>query len=322
MEKNLLAGIDIGGTTVKLSFIDVQGNILTKWEIPTNIADGGKHIVKDIAATIEEKLAELGLNKSHLMGIGIGAPGFIDVKNGIIFEAVNIGWKDFHLKEEIETLLAVPAFVDNDANLAAVGEMWQGAGKGAKNLICVTLGTGVGGGIIADGEIIHGQSGMAGEIGHIAAVTENGAPCNCGKTGCLETVASATGISRLALEALDKNNTGKLTDILAQHGKLSTKDVFTAAQENDAVALSVIDEATRHLGLVLANLANAINPETIVIGGGVSRAGDYLVHHIRRYFNRFAIPKIANETKMHIATLGNDAGVYGAAWLAKSKAMK
>ncbi|MFA9559388.1 ROK family glucokinase [Evansella sp. AB-rgal1] len=315
----LLVGVDIGGTTVKLSIIDIHGVMKTKWEIPTNTSEGGTFIVSDIAHSVEDKLIALQIEKDSVQGIGIGAPGFIDVGKGIIFEAVNIGWKNFHLKDEMEKAINIPTFVDNDANLAAVGEMWQGAGHGAKNLLCVTLGTGVGGGIIAGGEIIHGESGMAGEIGHITSVTENGAPCNCGKKGCLETVASATGIARLATELLSEYSSSTLQEIYNQNGTLTSKDVFDAAQEKDALAVNVVNQSAKYLGFALGNLANALNPETIVIGGGVSKAGDSLINSIKEYFNKYAIPKIAKETVIRTATLGNDAGVYGAAWLAKHK---
>ena len=314
-----MAGVDIGGTTVKLAFIDLSGNVETKWEIPTNTSHGGETIVSDIGQAIRNKLNDSNIDVSKLIGVGIGAPGFIDVENGLIFEAVNLGWKNYPLKKEMENILGIPTFVDNDANLAAFGEMWKGAGTGAENLLCVTLGTGVGGGIIAAGEIVHGESGMAGEIGHIASVIENGVLCNCGKRGCLETVASATGIARSGLEAIQSNPAGKLKTIFDLTGTLTSKDIFEAAEEGDSLAVAVIEESCHHLGFALANLANALNPQTIVIGGGVSKAGEYLIKMIRKSFDQYAIPKISKETTIRTATLGNDAGVIGAAWLAKQR---
>ncbi|MBU9712248.1 ROK family glucokinase [Evansella tamaricis] len=319
MEKKILVGIDVGGTTVKLAFIDEDGEIITKWEIPTNKSESGRYIVTDIGATIVNKLEEEKISMSNVKAVGIGAPGFIDVENGLIFEAVNLGWKNFELKKELESILHIPTFVDNDANLAAVGEMWKGAGNGSKNVVCVTLGTGVGGGIIAGGEIIHGESGMAGEIGHIASVVEGGAPCNCGKTGCLETVSSATGIARLGMEAVESNPTGILKEKWEANGVLTSRDIFDAAIEGDSLAESVVETSTYYLGFALANMSNTLNPETIVIGGGVSKAGSYLVDLVRKSFNQFAIPKVAKETNIRIATLGNDAGVIGAAWLGKQR---
>lgn len=317
MEKHLLAGVDIGGTTVKLALTDLEGNILEKWEIHTDVSNAGRNIVKDIADSVSAKLKEAGFDFSRLLGLGIGAPGFINTEIGLIYEAVNLGWKNYYLKDEMEKLLSVPVFTDNDANLAAAGEMWKGAGNGAENLLCITLGTGVGGGIIAGGEIIHGMSGMAGEIGHITTVIEDGRPCNCGKHGCLETVASATGIAREGMKAAERDPAGKLGTLYKETGRLIAKDVFDCAKEGDNAALEVVNHAAAHLGLALANLANALNPEMIVVGGGVSKAGDYLINKIEQVFKRHAIPKIAMETRIREAQLGNDAGVIGAAWLAK-----
>jgi glucokinase len=319
MNSRLLLGIDVGGTTVKLAFIDEEGTVKEKWEINTNRKENGKFIMHDVANSVLKKLDELNLDKKQILAAGVGAPGYIDVENGVIVEAVNLGWKNYPIAKELEQLLDMPVVADNDANLAAGGEKWKGAGEGAENLLAVTLGTGVGGGIIAGGEIIHGESGLAGEIGHIATVKVDGAKCNCGKFGCLETVASATGIARLGLEAVQEKPEGYLKMILDEAGTISAQDVFDGAKKGDAIALSVVKEATGHLGFVLANLANALNPETIVIGGGVSKAGNFLVDYIREAFNQFAIPKIAKETSIKIAELENDAGVIGAAWLAKQK---
>lgn len=185
MEEKWLVGVDLGGTTIKLAFINVYGEILHKWEIPTNTGEQGKHITLDVAKAIDKKLEELGELKSKLIGIGMGAPGPVHVASGMIYEAVNLGWKNYPLKDLLEVETGLPVVIDNDANLAALGEMWKGAGEGAKDLICMTLGTGVGGGVIANGEIVHGVSGAAGEIGHITVVTENAFPCNCGEVWLL-----------------------------------------------------------------------------------------------------------------------------------------
>ncbi|PYZ94310.1 glucokinase [Salipaludibacillus keqinensis] len=319
MNKPLYVGIDVGGTTVKLALVTEEGVLQEKWEIVTNREEQGKFIMRDVAKAIVLKTAELNIPMSQVVAAGVGAPGYIDVENGIIVEAVNLGWKDYSIQDELENLLNIPVVVDNDANLAAGGEKWKGAGEGAANLLAVTLGTGVGGGIIAGGEIIHGQAGLAGEIGHITSVKSGGAPCNCGKFGCLETVASATGIARLGLEAVQRNPDGYLKRVLDEFGVVSAKDIFDGAKTGDPIAIEVVKESSEHLGFALANLANALNPEIIVIGGGVSKAGPFLVDYIRESFNRFAIPKIAKETILNIATLENDAGVIGAAWLAKQK---
>lgn len=314
MKRKAVAGIDVGGTTVKLAFITLDGEIIDKWEITTNQKDDGAYIISETAASVKEHLRA---QEIELLAAGVGAPGFIDVANGHIYEAVNLGWKNYDLRDELSSLLHIPIVVDNDANLAAGGEKWKGAGEGADNLLAVTLGTGVGGGIIAGGEIIHGENGMAGEIGHIASVKTGGARCNCGKTGCLETVASATGIARLGLEALQQQKSGYLHQTWRENGGITAKDVIDGAKSGDETAASVMKEVMEHLGFALANLSNSLNPDIIVIGGGVSKAGTYLLDQLEEAFQRYAIPKIAQDTKINIATLGNDAGVIGAAWIAK-----
>lgn len=314
MTEKWLIGVDLGGTTIKMAFVNVYGEIVDKWEINTNRAEQGKHIVTDIAKSIDQKLEEHGQTKDKLLGIGMGAPGPVNGETGLVYEAVNLGWKNYPLKNLLEVETSLPVVVDNDANIAAIGEMWKGAGDGAKNLICVTLGTGVGGGIIANGQIVHGTNGAGGEIGHITSIPEGGAPCNCGKAGCLETIASATGIARIAKEKLA--NSG-INSALRQIDNVTAKDVFDAAKAHDELALEIVDYVTFHLGLALANLANGLNPEKIVIGGGVSKAGDLLVEYVWKYFKRFAFPRVAEGATIVIATLGNDAGVIGGAWLAK-----
>ncbi|RXI99464.1 ROK family protein [Anaerobacillus alkaliphilus] len=323
MSSHWFVGVDIGGTTIKLAIIDTYGEIITKWEIPTNTEDEGKRIPIELSKAIFTKMEEINEPKEKLRGIGVGAPGFIDMDTGLIYRAVNIGWTNFPLKDLIEVETGLPVVVDNDANLAALGEMWRGAGEGAKNLLAVTLGTGVGGGLIANGQILHGVNGMAGEIGHITSIAKGGAPCNCGKTGCLETIASATGIARIATEKVIGGITSsELKEVFNREGKLSAKDVFDAAKNQDSLALEVIDEISFHLGLAIANLANALNPEKIVLGGGVSKAGEFLTTSIQKHFEAYALPRVVEGANIAIATLGNDAGVIGAVWLIKQKINK
>jgi glucokinase len=315
-----LVGVDIGGTTVKLAFIDSQGEIIHSWEIDTDKRENGQHIPVDIARSIEQKLNEINQPKSQLVGIGVGAPGPVNAEDGSVEVAVNLSWKKYPLKDILVRETSLPVVVDNDANIAALGEMWKGAGNGARNVICVTLGTGVGGGIIANGEIVNGVNGSGGEIGHITSVPKGGAPCNCGKTGCLETVASATGIVRLAIEALGaEHEISSLKDLYKVQESLTAKQVFDAAKDGDNTAQRVINKVAFHLGLALGNLANGLNPEKIVIGGGVSRAGDILLTPVKEQFAQFAFPRVAEGAELVIATLGNNAGVIGGAWLVKEK---
>ncbi|KQL53543.1 glucokinase [Heyndrickxia shackletonii] len=321
MEGKWIVGVDLGGTSVKLAFIQEDGEILHKWEIPTDKSEQGKNILPDIADSIQRKMVELGETKERLIGIGMGAPGAVDKEKGIIYEAVNLGWpKNYPIVKLLSDLSGLPVEIDNDANCAALGEMWKGAGNGAKNIACVTLGTGVGGGIIVNGDIVQGVKGAAGEIGHITIIPEGGAPCNCGKTGCLETVASATGIVRVAKDTIIQyEGESSLKDLYISKGSIEAKDVFDCMNQGDTLSASIIEQIMLHLGLVLANIGNVLNPEKIVIGGGVSKAGDLLLNPLQKYFNQFAYSAVSASTELAIATLGNDAGILGAAWLAKNK---
>ncbi|WP_243386331.1 ROK family glucokinase [Bacillus kexueae] len=321
MSNKILVGVDLGGTTIKLAFISMQGDIIEKWEIPTNKKDNT--IVVDIAQTISQKAEEIGISFSQLGGIGMGAPGPVELETGLVYSAVNLGWENYPLKEELEKVTGLRAIIDNDANIAALGEMWKGAGNEARDLICVTLGTGVGGGIIANGEIIHGTLGAGGEIGHITSIPDGGAPCNCGKTGCLETIASATGIVRIAVEYIQQSEVDTpLTEKYKESGVISAKDVFDFAREGDEIGQKVIDTMAFHLGLAIANLANGTNPEKIVIGGGVSKGADVFLHKVKEFFVKFAFPTVAKGAEIKVATLGNDAGVIGGAWLVKTKLLE
>ncbi|WHX99313.1 ROK family glucokinase [Neobacillus sp. DY30] len=321
MSKQWIVGVDLGGTTTKLAFVNLNGEILHKWEIPTDNSNEGQNITTNITNAINQKLEELKEEKTILIGIGMGAPGPINYESGVVLNVVNLGWQDnFPLQESLHSLTGLPVAIENDANCAALGEMWNGAGKGAKDLVCVTLGTGVGGGVIANGNIVRGINGAAGEIGHITSIPFGGPLCNCGKTGCLETIASATGIVRLAENELSKPEAkGELAVILTENGKVTAKDVFDSARNGDELAQKILDEVTFHLGFALANIANTLNPEMIVLGGGVSRAGDILLDSVKENFAKFTFSAAKDSTNLSLATLGNDAGAIGAAWLIKHK---
>ncbi|WP_173916148.1 ROK family glucokinase [Halobacillus sp. Marseille-Q1614] len=306
-------GADIGGTTVKLAVISVEGKIIKKWEIPTDTSDKGKNITSDIKDAIEQALKELDIHKSSILGIGAGAPGFVDSSTGYINEAINIGWKNFDFGNELQDLTGLPVWVDNDANLAALGENWLGAGRGVDNLIAVTLGTGVGGGIIANGEVINGANGTAAEIGHMLVKTSGGAPCNCGRSGCLETETSATAIVRKAGEKLEEYPDSKLSKI----NNITAKDVFQAAAQGDLAAEEVLKNVTDTLGLALANLTVVTNPNKIVLGGGVSAAGDQLITPLKKAYESYVLPRAGEACTFELAELGNDAGVIGGAFLVK-----
>lgn len=300
-------GVDIGGTTVKIGLFDVEGNVLDKWEIPTRTENEGEEILPDVADSIREKMKQM--DKEAIAGIGVGAPGPIDA-DGVVHRAVNLGWKTFNVKETLEALINLPVRAGNDANVAALGEMWMGGGKGYKDLVVVTLGTGVGGGIIVDGRMVSGSTGAAGEIGHIHVDDTETDVCNCGNKGCLEQFASATGITRLANKKLASTD----MDSVLRSGELSAKTVFDAVKARDPLAMEVAEQFGKYLGDALAAVAGVVNPEAFVIGGGVSKAGEVLIDYIRPHYEK-SVFQGSREVKFALATLGNDAGIYGAAKL-------
>lgn len=305
-------GVDVGGTSVKMGLFDKEGNILDKWEIPTRTEDGGKNILPDVAKSIQGKMKEKGIEKEEVIGAGLGAPGPIDAE-GTVYGAVNLGWETFSIRDTLAQLLDIHVKAGNDANVAALGEMWKGGGKGFKNLVAVTLGTGVGGGIIVNGEILTGASGAGGEIGHIHVQDGETEVCGCGNTGCLEEYASATGVVRLARRALEASSEPSLLRKRPVE-LLSAKAVFDAVKEKDALAIQIAEQFGEYLGKGLGVIAGVVNPEIFVIGGGVSKAGDILFDFIKPYFDK-TVFKGCKNVEFALATLGNDAGIYGAAKL-------
>ena len=299
MSKKLL-GIDLGGTTVKFGILTADGEVQEKWAIETNTFENGSHIVPDIVESLKHRLELYGLTAEDFIGIGMGSPGAVDRENKTVTGAFNLNWAETQeVGSVIEKELGIPFAIDNDANVAALGERWVGAGANNRNVVFITLGTGVGGGVIADGNLIHGVAGAGGEIGHIIVEPDTGFECTCGNKGCLETVASATGIVRVA-----------------HH--LAEKDIIVAATEGDKFADSIVDKVSKYLGLATANISNILNPDSVVIGGGVSAAGEFLRSRVEGYFTRYAFPQVRRTTKVKLAELGNDAGIIGAASLAYS----
>ncbi len=305
---NYVFGVDIGGTTVKIGLFSTQGELLEKWEITTRTDDGGAFILSDIAKSIEDKIAERAISKDDVKGVGMGVPGPVK-EDGTVIKCVNLGWGVFNAAEELSSIINLPVKVGNDANMAALGEYWQGGGKGYSNVIMVTLGTGVGGGIIINGKMLAGVNGAGGEIGHMTIDLDEQDVCNCGKKGCLEQYASATGIVRLANRALQTSDKpSKLREVKY----ISAKEIFDAAKSGDNLALELVEEHGKRLGYALANVAAVVDPEAFVIGGGVSRAGDILINATKKYFQEYAFHACRN-TEFKLATLGNDAGMYGGA---------
>ena len=305
---NYLFGVDIGGTTVKIGLFNIEGELLEKWEITTRTDDGGAYILSDIAASVNAKMEEKGINKSDVKGVGMGVPGPVK-EDGTVVKCVNLGWGVFNAAEELGGLLGLPVKVGNDANMAALGEFWQGGGKDYQNVVMVTLGTGVGGGIIINGKILAGVNGAGGEIGHMTIDLNEQDACNCGKKGCLEQYASATGIVRLANRALQASDKpSKLREVKY----ISAKEIFDAAKSGDDIALDLVEEHGKRLGYALANIACVVDVDAFVIGGGVSRAGQILIDTTKKYFQQYAFHACRN-TVFELAKLGNDAGMFGGA---------
>lgn len=307
--KKYCFGIDVGGTTVKMGLFTTEGELLDKWEIPTRKEDGGDYILNDVAASVEAKLAEKNIAKEDVAGAGIGVPG-PTLDTGYVSICVNLGWKDKNPANELSELLSIPVKAGNDANVAALGEMWKGGGEGYLDVVLLTLGTGVGGGIIINGEIAPSHRGVGGELGHITVNPDEEATCNCGNHGCLEQYASATGVVRIAKKLLAAS---KEESSLRTLETVTAKDVFDAAKAGDHLAVEAVEVLGKYLGLVVANVALTVDPDVFVIGGGVSKAGQVLIDVITKYYHKFAKIIGDNKAKVVLAKLGNDAGIYGAA---------
>ncbi|MFQ7717724.1 MAG: ROK family glucokinase [Lachnospiraceae bacterium] len=307
--KKYCFGIDVGGTTVKMGLFTTEGELLDKWEIPTRKEDGGAYILNDVAASVEAKLAEKNIAKEDVAGAGIGVPG-PTLDTGYVSICVNLGWKDKNPANELSELLSIPVKAGNDANVAALGEMWKGGGEGYLDVVLLTLGTGVGGGIIINGEIAPSHRGVGGELGHITVNPDEEATCNCGNHGCLEQYASATGVVRIAKKLLAAS---KEESSLRTLETVTAKDVFDAAKTGDHLAVEAVEVLGKYLGLVVANVALTVDPDVFVIGGGVSKAGQVLIDVITKYYHKFAKIIGDNKAKVVLAKLGNDAGIYGAA---------
>ena len=304
-------GVDLGGTTVKIAYFDENGTMLDTWEIPTVTAEGGKQILPDIAASINDYRISHSIPDTSLLGLGIGVPGPVDA-SGMVNRCVNLGWGVFNICNELGALTGLPVKAGNDANVAAMGEYWKGGGKGCKNMVFVTLGTGVGGGIIIEGRLLHGSHGSGAEIGHMVLNPQETIVCNCGKRGCVEQYCSATGIVRLAKIRLDRDNAPSSLRSLEE---ITCRDIFDAGKAGDQTALDILEQYFDYMGQFLGNVCSVVDPEVVVIGGGVSKAGDILLKGIEPYFKKYVF-HAASTVQFNLASLGNAAGSYGAFKLA------
>lgn len=305
---NYVFGIDIGGTTVKCGLFTVDGTLCDKWEIPTNRANGGESVPQDIVTALLNKMKEKGISKDQVLGAGVGVPGPI-TEDGTVLMCANLGWGIFNVNEKMSGLLGIPVLAANDANVAALGEMWKGGGAGYQNVVMVTLGTGVGGGIILNGKILAGSNGAAGEIGHMVVNPDETRICGCGGHGHLEQYASATGIAYLAKQEVEKNTE---PTTLRSVDEIQAKDVFDHAKAGDKIALELVDRVCKILALALSHVAASVDPQVFVIGGGVSKAGDILINTLKKHYGENLLNALRDK-EFRLATLGNDAGIYGSA---------
>lgn len=300
-------GVDVGGTTCKIGLFETTGALLDKWEIKTDISDNGSHILADVAVALKGKMTEQNIAPEEVQGIGIGVPGSVR-SNGIVNVCVNLGWKNVAVESELSAMMDnITVKAGNDANVAALGEMWQGGAKGYRDVVMVTLGTGVGGGIIVGGKIVAGAHGAGGEIGHITMNPKETEACGCGRKGCLEQYSSATGVVRLAQQVLAAEHEKSVLDSLAD---VTAKDVFDAYKADDQTAKVIVDQFAAVLGKALGKVACVVDPEIFVIGGGVSKAGQPLIDAVQKAYQKEAF-SVCGEAKFALATLGNDAGIYG-----------
>lgn len=312
MADKIYVGVDLGGTTIKVGICDEQGKLIHTYEGPTGTEGGSDVVLENIANYVRKIVADSSYSWEQVAGIGAGIAGFMDIPEGFVKLSPNLGWRNVPVKKILEEKLGKPVKIDNDANVAALGEAWSGAGAGIPNVVCYTLGTGVGGGIIINGMIYQGFKGMAGELGHMQVVPDLEAiQCGCGQSGCLETVSSATGIIRMAKDAVERGDRTSLSLV----ENITAKDVIDAAKAGDEVALRIVHRAAFYLGKSMSAIAVVTNPQRFILGGGVSRAGDILFNPIREIFKKYT-PEAGQEgVEIVPALLGNDAGVVGAAGL-------
>ena len=308
--KEYAFGIDLGGTTAKIGLFTTSGALLEKWEVATDTSHAGEHILENLAAAVLDKMKEKSIQPEQVEGVGIGVPGPVLDSSIVPIVCANLGgWGERNVSAQLSGLLdGLKVLVGNDANVAALGEIWMGAAKGAKNAVMVTLGTGVGGGVVVNGKVIDGVHGAGGEIGHITVNRHETAVCGCGKRGCLEQYSGATGVVRCMKKLLDENPD---TPCVLRGTEFAAKDVFDAARNGDALAAREVDEMSDTLGMALANIASTVDPEAFLVGGGVARAGDVLFAPLNKHFQEYAF-KSCRETPIKQASLGNDAGIYGA----------
>lgn len=310
--KKYCFGIDVGGTTVKIGLFETEGVLVDKWEIPTVTENHGEGILGDICVSLQEKLDEKGIALDEIQGLGVGLPGPV-LGDGTVLQCVNLGWGKFNVAEKLSRMFhGITVKAGNDANVAALGEAWKGGGKDYDDIVMITLGTGVGGGVIIGGKILTGYNGGAGEIGHMQVEEKETLKCNCGKCGCLEQYTSATGVVRLAKRFMEASD--EATKMREFGDSITSKDVFDLAKAGDEGANKVVKQMGTYLGKAMSNIAAVVNPQAFIIGGGVSKAGQFLIDAVESVYKETCFTACSGAA-VNLAELGNDAGMYGAAAL-------
>ncbi|TDL97891.1 ROK family glucokinase [Macrococcus brunensis] len=314
----IILAADVGGTTCKLGVLSEDLDILHKWEIPTHTENDGDRILRDIYESFKKNASLKNYQLEDVKGIGLGVPGPVDFEKGTVNGAINLNWHGVkHVRDEFEKLSGKPVYIDNDANAATLGEKFKGAGQNEPDVVCITLGTGVGGGIIANNELVHGHNGSGGEIGHFKVDTKERFQCNCGRRGCLETVASATGVVNQTYYYYEELQFTTVLQEAIENKEVQAKMVFDAAKEGDEFATYIIRKVANHLAYAISVISVMTNPKYVIIGGGVSKAGQFLIQHIESVYKKMTFKPAIEGTKIVTAELGNDAGIIGAAGLIK-----
>lgn len=309
--QKFVVGVDLGGTKISAALSNLNGEIISQTTVPTNANEGEIPVLNRIIDSVDKVIKGGCVEYKDIAGIGIGSPGPLDAEKGIIIYTPNLPFKNFNLVDPLKNKFGVPVFLDNDANVAAIGEYMFGAGRGAKDVVFFTVSTGVGGGAVLNGKVYRGHTSNALEIGHMT-VAPDGPRCNCGNIGCVEATSSGTAIAKRGQEALNS----KVETSLRKYDKVTSYEVFVEAAAGDPVCKDIIDTALNYLGIAIANAVSIFDPEVIIVGGGVSKAGDIVFDTIRKVVNKRCFKSMAESVKIVPAGLGTDAGVIGAVALA------
>ncbi|PAB59076.1 ROK family protein [Anaeromicrobium sediminis] len=311
MEDKYVIGIDLGGTKISGAIADFNGHIISKYTLPTKAQEGEHAVLDRIISVVEKIIEESKVEKEKIISIGIGSPGPLDPREGKIITTPNLPFKDFNIVKPLMDRFNMPVFLDNDANVAAIGEYTFGAGKGTNNMVFITVSTGIGGGAVLNGKIYRGNTYNALEIGHMT-LKKDGPLCNCGNYGCAEALASGTAIGKGAIRELERNSNSSLEN----YEKITSYEVFEEAKKGDKVALNVLNRALSYLGICVANVITSFDPEMVIIGGGVSKGGHMVFEKVNEVVKERCFEAMYNSVRIVPAALGTDAGVKGAVALA------